>query len=124
MKFSVFQINLTNSEIDEINNSSGPMTKEKFAANEKYAAYTRATFSSDPDRGLAMGYYEKVCEIEAANLNEVFEFGNIGPEEAITRLARMHSLSVGDIIEDEAGERVVVASFGFDKVVDNKRVVS
>ena len=42
--------------------------------------------------------YEIVCEIEAADLDEVFEIGNVGPEENIVRLDRMHSVSVGDVI--------------------------
>ena len=41
---------------------------------------------------------------------------NIGPEELITRLAPMHSISVGDIIEDEQGVKVIVDSFGFKEI--------
>lgn len=60
--------------------------------------------------------YEEVCEIEANDLNEVFEIGNIGPEEKITRLGRMHSVSVGDVISNEYQELFVVKGFGFEKL--------
>ena len=58
--------------------------------------------------------YDTVCTIIAKNLDEVFEIGNIGPEEKITRLNPMHSVSVGDIIEDSTtGKRYVVSPRGF-----------
>jgi len=69
-----------------------------------------------PDRGLAENLYAKVAEIEANDLEHVFEIGNIGPEESITRMGSMSSISVGNIIEDADGKRFVVASFGFDEI--------
>lgn len=60
--------------------------------------------------------YEEVCVIEAETLDEVFEIGNIGPEEKIERLNRMHSISVGDVISNEYHECFTVESFGFGKV--------
>jgi hypothetical protein len=57
-----------------------------------------------------------VCEIAASNLDQVFDIGNIGPEEKIVRLDRMHSVSVGDIIEDPTGEFHMVDDFGFNKI--------
>ena len=60
--------------------------------------------------------YEIVCEIEAADLDEVFEIGNIGPEEKITRIAPMHSVSVGDVIRDDRGRCFVVAPIGFTRL--------
>jgi hypothetical protein len=61
-------------------------------------------------------YYKPVCEIDASNLDEVFQIGNIGPEEKITRLDRMHSVSVGDIIKNSDGELYMVDDFGFSKI--------
>ena len=40
----------------------------------------------------------------------------MGPEQNIERLAQMSSVSVGDLIVDEDGDKYVVASFGFDPV--------
>jgi hypothetical protein len=60
--------------------------------------------------------YVHVADLDAETLNEAFEVGNIGPEEKYTRYARMHSVSVGDILVDENGQAHVVARFGFDKI--------
>jgi hypothetical protein len=68
------------------------------------------------EKALYEGLYTAVSYIEANDLNQVFEIGNIGPETNITRLNRMSSVSVGDLIEDEDGNRHVVASFGFKEV--------
>lgn len=60
--------------------------------------------------------YKEVCIIEAEDLNEVFEIGNIGPEEKITRLDRMHSVSVGDVIQDDQYRLFVVKGIGFERL--------
>lgn len=63
------------------------------------------------------GFYKHVADIEADNLHGVFEVGNIGPEDSITRFDRMHSVSVGDIIIDSFnGNKFVVANHGFAAV--------
>lgn len=59
--------------------------------------------------------YQKVAELGVDDLDAAFEVGNIGPESKITRLGRMHSISVGDILV-ENGQTFVVASFGFDEL--------
>ena len=46
----------------------------------------------------------------------MFEVGNVGPEEDIERLGSMHSVSVGDLVIDPAGNKHVVASCGFQEV--------
>jgi len=46
----------------------------------------------------------------------VFEVGNIGPESAITRLDKMYSVSVADVVETPEGVRHVVASVGFEQL--------
>jgi hypothetical protein len=64
-------------------------------------------------------YFSPVCEMDASDLEEVFNIGNIGPEEKITRLDRMHSVSVGDIIQNPTGEFYMVDDFGFEKIQVN-----
>ena len=61
-----------------------------------------------------LGYYTPTNT--ADDRNGVFEVGNIGPEENIERFHPMYSVSVADIIVDEAGNKNVVASFGFEEV--------
>lgn len=76
---------------------------------------TATTASTAWDKGL----YTHVANITAADYNEVFEIGNIGPEQNIERLARMHSISVGDVIVGEDGTIVVVANVGFIAIGHN-----
>ena len=70
---------------------------------------TVTTASNAWDKGL----YTHVANITAADFDEVFEIGNIGPEQNIERLARMSSISVGDVIVGEDGTIAVVAEVGF-----------
>lgn len=68
----------------------------------------------------ARNHYQKVAVIEAEGFDDVFAISNIGEEEhLITRLAPMHSVSVGDVIVDEAGHAVFVDMFGFGEVQFN-----
>lgn len=110
MNYAVFQINLTNEQVNEVN------TSKDYPAF--YKAYLDTTFRPTQESVLAArGMYEQVAVIEAADLEGVFHIGNMGPEEKITRLAPMHSVSVGDVVVDEDGNAFVVASFGFDPIV-------
>ena len=102
MRYSIYQIQINPNAFD----ASDPSMKAKIDA----------LMLGDPTSGLTGNFYAKVAEIEAADLDEVFDIGNIGPEHKITRIGRMHSMSVGDIIEDADGIRSVVASFGFNPV--------
>lgn len=60
--------------------------------------------------------YRMVASVEARDLDEVFEIGNIGPQRpgaSIDRHHRMHSVSVGDIVRDEDGTWHMVDGCGF-----------
>ena len=92
MKYSIYQIVFTDKEYNEINGMRDPRKD-----HPKFKAHTLTT-SGKFNEGF--GFYEKVAEIKANDLEHVFHIGNMGPETAITRLARMHSLSVGDIVID------------------------
>lgn len=65
---------------------------------------------------IAKSYMEHVADIEAEDLNDVFDVGNIGPEEKITRYKNTTSLSVGNVIVDEDGVANIVCGFGFAEV--------
>lgn len=77
-----------------------------------------AMIEGNVDPVFFLSSYEEVCEIEAESLDEVFEIGNIGPDEKIRRFdfAPMHSISVGDVIMTETYECYVVAPFGFERL--------
>ena len=107
MKYTVYQLVLTAEQRATINAQDQEFSKRYF--DTKFAP------TAEKIRAAA-DLYKPVAEISADNLNQVFDIGNIGPEEAITRLAPMHSVSVGDVIVDEQGHAVVVDNFGFKTV--------
>lgn len=75
-----------------------------------------ATIEGNVDPVFFLSSYEEVCAIEAEDLDEVFEIGNIGPESKIERFGRMHSISVGDVIMTETYECYVVKGVGFERL--------
>lgn len=87
---------------------------------DKHFKITRGNVTNSEFRNF---YGTPVCTIKAKNLNEVFQIGNIGPEEKITRLNKMHSVSVGDIIDDSTtGRRYVVQPMGFKDLVSGEMI--
>jgi hypothetical protein len=112
MKYKIFQIQLTDAEVAMINaNGHDSVPKQKLRLNISMPRGRRVL-----DGIFAADYYTHVGNITANDLEDVFNVGNIGPEENIERLDRMSSLSVGDVVEDEDGVRNVVASFGFEEI--------
>lgn len=113
-KFAIYQIQLTEAEVDLINQTgdfnSVPKQKAKLDMGLDFSGNKIGGMA---DEAMAKGYYTHVANIEATDFNEVFEIGNIGPETSIERLTRMSSVSVGDVIVDEEGNTVVVSSYGF-----------
>lgn len=102
MKFTVYQINLSD---------------EDYENRDLREMYLDTTMSPTAKAIVkASDLYVKVAEIEANDFEEVFEIGNMGPEEKITRITRMHSVSVGDIVKREDGVTKFVAPFGFESV--------
>lgn len=100
MKYTVYQINLSD---------------DQYAAHRE--TYLNTTFRPTVESIIAAcGLYEPVAEITADSLSQVFDIGNIGPESSITRLAPMHSISVGDVIVDECGHAFYIAPVGFKRI--------
>ena len=102
--FKIFQIHLTDAEVNTINE-----TGDHFAV-PKQAARLRLQFGTDNPKAaddlvndaFTKGFFEHV--------------GNIGPEENIERFSQMHSISVGDVILDEDGMMWLTAQVGFQPV--------
>jgi lipoate-protein ligase A len=113
MKYAIYQIQLSEAQYDLIN-AKGHMAVPAHVAKMDMTM----DFSGGKIGGLASdawdnGFYTHVSNIEASDINQVFEIGNIGPEDKIERLSRMSSLSVSDVIVDEEGQIAVVAPVGF-----------
>ena len=79
-------------------------------------AAMNARVLGEVDPVFFLSAYDIVCEIEAADLDEVFRIGNIGPEDKIARFTKMHSVSVGDVIRDDRGRCFVVSFIGFTRL--------
>ena len=92
----------------------------KYLTEYKSDEYFQVSFYGKVPPSLFLAHYSKVCEIVAEDLDEVFQIGNIGPESKITRLDRMSSISVGDVIEDEENRLYVVRSYGFDRLSEKE----
>ncbi len=115
MQFTVLQIQITDSVYSNVNALGHERAAECYP---EYRAYMDTMFKgSDGYKPQYSDYYKPVCVIEADSLNRVFDIGNIGPEENITRLAQMHSVSVGDIIQDPQGTQYMVDRMGFKELV-------
>ena len=109
--YRIMQINLTQEQVDEVNRSKGVYP-------EWYQKREATLFRPSADAILdAWDHYETAAYIKADDLDEVFEIGNIGPEDSIERMGPMHSISVGDVIVD-TGYNVAwyVDSFGFGQL--------
>jgi hypothetical protein len=114
MRFTVKQIQIVSTVRDRVNQLGHAGAAERYP---EYKAYLDTTCrGSRAYRPEYNQFYLPVCEIEADDLNGVFAVGNMGPEESITRIAPMRSVSVGDIIEDESGSCYMVDSFGFGEI--------
>jgi hypothetical protein len=114
MLYQIFQIMLSDAEVDLINSTgdfnSVPKKKLKLDMDMNFKGDNIAELATE---ALEKGYYVHVSNITANDLNDVFKTGNIGPEENIARFAPMHSISVGDLIVDESGVKSIVAPMGF-----------
>ena len=109
--YRIMQINMTQEQVDEVNRSKGVYP-------EWYQKREATLFRPSADAILdAWDHYETAAYIKAADLDEVFQIGNIGPEDNIERMGPMHSISVGDVIVD-TGYNVAwyVDSFGFGQL--------
>jgi len=112
--YKLFQIRLTDAEVDQVNETGhDSVPKQKLRLDLQF---DKGDFSTLVAEGFDKGYYRHVANITAYDLEDVFRIGNCGPESAINRLLPMHSVSVGDVVEDSDGTKHLVAGVGFKKV--------
>ena len=112
--FKIFQINLTDAEVDKVNELG------HFSV-PKQAARLHLQLGSDNADDLvndafAKGFFLHVGNVRANDLEHVFETSNMGVEENIERFGPMHSVSTGDVILDEDGKFWLTAPVGFEEV--------
>ena len=104
----VYQIQLTDEEIDAINRG------ETFP---KHLAYFNRSLDSR-FKAEDFQYYTHVANVETDDMEEAFMLMNLWENEsAIERITpRCSSMSVGDILEDADGKLYRCASFGFERI--------
>lgn len=124
MIYAVYQIQLTDAEVDLINEKGHNAVAKHVAKLDMDMDFSGNKIGDLAADALKSGYYTHVANIEAQSLEEVFQIGNIGPEENIKRLTRMSSLSVGNIIVDPEGAHHVVAAFGFKPLTSINQVAA
>ena len=107
----VYQIQLTNEEINTIN-SDGEYTP-------RIKAYFDRQFEST-FKAENFQYYTHVANVDVDGFEQAFEAMNLWAESSlfdrVERIGRCSSMSVGDIIADHDGTLYRVASFGFTKL--------
>lgn len=105
----VFQIQLTNEEVDIINSDGEYTPKIKaFFGREFISTFDAANFQ----------YYTHVANVDTNDMEEAFKAMNLWDDAVeVQKIAPWSSsMSVGDILELENGERYRCASFGFERI--------
>jgi hypothetical protein len=119
MQYIVKQIVLTDEQIDQVN--AAYVNAAQQAMPDFYNRYMKATMFPKQE-AVQAAYeafdYETVAAVDANDLEEVFAIGNgMGDNTKLTKLAKMKSVSVGDIIvEEKTGKMFYVDTFGFQEV--------
>jgi hypothetical protein len=114
MKYTVTQFQVE-PQLDTFGNFKDASVENLYLDGMMYGKIHPATF---------LKHHEVVCEIEADDLDEVFEIGNLGystrdefsETKGIRRLRKMTSVSVGNVIRDDKGQCFVVKGCGFEKL--------
>lgn len=113
-KFTIFQNDAISANTDLINELGWGGAAKAIPA---VAFHLESRFNgSEIFYKEALEFYKEVAIIEAEDLEEAFDIGNIGPEEKITRTGRMSSISVGDIVKTEDGTYYMVNNFGWGEL--------
>lgn len=107
--FKVYQIQLTDDEVDAINTIGWEATPRTQAYADR--SFER-TFKAENFK-----FYDHVANVDATDLEDAFGLMNLWNDESkVERLGPCSSMSVGDIIEDADGQLFRCASFGFTAI--------
>lgn len=109
MKYKLYQVHISRAE---------SLRLQLGDSMPKYEAWIMANCDGNPFPALEGRYYAHVADIDASNLDEAFDVGNIGPEDQIVRHNEMHSVSVGDLMVDPENHCWMVDRDGF-RSLDN-----
>jgi hypothetical protein len=106
----VYQIQLTDAEIDMINNGETSVRIKAYFDRSFEGKFKAENFQ----------YYTHVANVDVDGFEQAFEAMNLWEEsiyfEDIFPQGRCASMSVGDILEDADGKLFRCASFGFEEI--------
>ncbi len=111
MKFKVLQIQLTDSEVDMIN--EGVEVRKYVLKRNMFGK----TVVPNATKAMDLGYYDHVLTIDGDKLEDVFYIGNFMDDRNLDKVqvhGTFSSVSVGDVIIDENGLAFVVDMYGFE----------
>ena len=107
----VYQIHLSAADQAQIELEGWSAAK----TNPKIKAYFDRMFAKPEN--VVLCWYTHVADVMTDDMEEAFELMNLWEDMSrVRKIGRAHSMSVGDVIEDEAGNHYLCASFGFEKI--------
>lgn len=115
MRFNIYQIELSNTLLDAVNELGHIKAAKQYP--QWYAHLDTSIFGSEHFKPDYLLYYSLVCEVECDTVTEAFftgtasSIGNI-----ISQKETFRDVQVGDIIEDENGNRYIVNKAGFGRL--------
>jgi hypothetical protein len=111
MKFKVFQIQLTDAEIDMVN--EGVQVRKHVLKTHMFGKSVMPSAT----KAMYLGYYDHVMTVNAKNLEDVYAVGNFMHDRDLDKVevhGTFSSVSVGDVVVDENGNAFVVDTFGYE----------
>jgi len=117
MKFNIFQHILSSEAIDRINEVGFDGDLGEFQTDAKISRDVTFWGSESWEPAMA-SKFELVATCEANDLTDVFHMGNgYGDQSKFIRIANMHSLSVGDLVECvDTGDVMMIDPTGWTSV--------
>jgi hypothetical protein len=107
----VYQIQLTNSEIDMINSGE---------TSDRIKAYFDRSFEGK-FKAENFQYYTHVATVDTRDLEKAFEYMNLWNSDKVQKVtSTVSSMSVGDILEYN-GQLYYCASFGFELLANYQK---
>jgi hypothetical protein len=105
----VYQIKLSDMDYSLINSVG-------FEANDKTRAYGRMSFVKPEE--VDMSFYTHVANVLTYDREDAFTLMNLWEQPELIQLVDgpCRSMSVGDVVEMDNGDRYLCASFGFKQI--------
>jgi hypothetical protein len=103
----VYQIQLTNAEIDMINSGE---------TSDRIKAYFDRSWPMSTFKAENFQYYTHVATVDTRDLEKAFEYMNLWNSDKVQKVtSTVSSMSVGDILEYN-GTKFRCATFGFEEI--------